>query len=74
MSVLTVQFETRLNVTNVSDRKVKMYNKKLICVQRLCRIEIVPDYTGDGSGRFHCIIGIESDDKSRKLCVCSRTG
>ena len=23
-----------------------MYSKTLICVQRLCRIEIVPDYTG----------------------------
>ena len=23
-----------------------MYSKTLICVQRLCRIEIIPDYTG----------------------------
>ena len=27
--------------------------KMLICVQRLCRIEIIPDYTGVGLGRFH---------------------
>ena len=26
-----------------------MYSKTLICVQRFCRIEIIPDYTGVGS-------------------------
>ena len=36
-------------------RSVKMQSKLLICVQRLCRIEIIPDYTGVGLGRFHCI-------------------
>ena len=32
-----------------------MVSKTLICVQRLCRIEIIPDYTGVGLGRCHCI-------------------
>ena len=36
-------------------RKFKMYSKTLICVQKLCRIDIIPDYTGVGLGRFHCI-------------------
>ena len=31
-----------------------MYSKTLFCVQRLCRIEIILDYTGVGLGRFHC--------------------
>ena len=29
-----------------------MYSKTLICVQRLRRMEIIPDYTGVGLGRF----------------------
>ena len=36
-------------------RKVKMYKKTLICVERLRRIEIIPDSTGVEFGRFHCI-------------------
>ena len=28
--------------------------KTLICVQRLCRIEIIPVYTGVGLGSFRC--------------------
>ena len=34
--------------------EVKMYSKTLICVQRLCRIEIIPDYTGVGLDRLEC--------------------
>ena len=33
-------------------RKVEMYSKPLICVQRLCRFVIIPDYTGVGLGRY----------------------
>ena len=33
--------------------KAKCIVKTLICVQKLCRIEIIPDYTGVGLGRFH---------------------
>ena len=36
-------------------RKVKMFKKTLICVERLRRIEIIPDSTGVEFGRFHCI-------------------
>ena len=34
-------------------KKLNVY-KTFICVQRLCRIEIIPDYTGVGLARFHC--------------------
>ena len=48
----------RHNPTLVRIRKVKIYSKSLICVQRLCRIEIVLDYPGVGLGR------------SRLNCIC----
>ena len=32
--------------TNSQIRKVKMYSKMVICVQRLCQIEVIPDCTG----------------------------
>ena len=35
-------------------REVKVYCKTFTGVQRLCRIEIIPDYTGVGLDRFHC--------------------
>ena len=36
-----------------------MYSKMLIYVQRLCQIEIIPDYTGVGLAcRFHCTIKV----------------
>ena len=41
-----------------------MHSKTLICVQRFCRIQKIPDYTGVGLDRFHCII------KTQLLCVC----
>ena len=31
-----------------------MYSKTVICVQRLCGIDIIRDYAGVGLGRFHC--------------------
>ena len=34
-------------------RKVTMYSKTFICVQRLCRIEIIQGYTCVGLVRFH---------------------
>ena len=44
-----------------------MYNKTLICVQRLCRIRIIADYTGVGLGRFHCICLLEELDRNIKV-------
>ena len=35
-------------------RNVKMYNKTLICVQRICRIEIFPDYAGSTVVLYQC--------------------
>ena len=35
-------------------RRVKMHSKTLICVERFCRIQKIPDYTGVGVDRFHC--------------------
>ena len=43
-------------------RKIEMYNKTLICVQRLCRIEIVPDYTCVGLGSFPVFVFLSNVD------------
>ena len=40
---------------NCRIRRVKMHSKTLICVERFCRIQKIPDYTGVGFDRFHCI-------------------
>ena len=56
-------------------RKFQVYSNKLLSVQRLCRIEIIPDYTGPTEyNRYsHYYFTLQIGCRLKRRCICSHS-